>query len=441
VKLLLSAVACWCVLGLQSVALAQPVGSDRPFRGLFGAQELTMGHSLGLSAVLVQAYDDNVTADVGGNPALGAADALGGYFTMLQTSADYDWRTRRVQMGLGVASALRYFSPVERLMNAGQSAALGVAVQLPKRTNLFVNQNVTYSPSYLHSLFPEPTDPSPGTAPTLAPDYTVDDLESLAYGTTASLSRGFTQRGTVGLVADYRKTDFTGATALRPGVTAAGLRGQFSRTMSRNTSFRATYRYGTGQFEGERDKTVEHGIDVGFDYARPLSKTREATFAFSLGTSTLDVPESTEVGRVAGRRYRLVGDVTFGYPLSRTWQLRAQYRRRLEYVAGLTEPVYADGFSSSVQGNFSPTFGLVASAGYSSGYSGQLRRASTFATYFGSVRVQKSLTSHLAAYGEYLYYYYDFSGSALLVPGMPRTLERNGARVGVTVWLTALQKR
>jgi hypothetical protein len=44
------------------------------------------------------------------------------------------------------------------------------------------------------------------------------------------------------------------------------------------------------------------------------------------------------------------------------------------------------------------------------------------------------VTKALATYVEYVYYFYTFSPTLPLPPGVPPGLTRNGVRVGLTLW-------
>jgi hypothetical protein len=138
-----------------------------------------------------------------------------------------------------------------------------------------------------------------------------------------------------------------------------------------------------------------------------------------------------------GPQYKVLGDFAFRYQFRKSWETRASYRRGLEYVPELSAPVYTDGFSAVIGGLFNPRMDFSATAGYSTGESAVLRSASAFDTYTASARVRHAVTRTLAAYVEYLYYYYDF-GRTQLPLGVPSTMERNGIRIGITVWVPVI---
>ena len=83
---------------------------------------------------------------------------------------------------------------------------------------------------------------------------------------------------------------------------------------------------------------------------------------------------------------------------------------------------------------------LSLTAAYASGESLLSPDSLQFDTYTGDVTIRFALTRSLAIFAEYLYYYYQFRGRAELLIGMPSGLERNGGRVGLTLWVPALRK-
>ena len=82
---------------------------------------------------------------------------------------------------------------------------------------------------------------------------------------------------------------------------------------------------------------------------------------------------------------------------------------------------------------------LNVGAGISTGESAVITSTSAFDTYAVNVRVRRSLTRTFAAYLEYVYYFYDF-GAAQVQPGVPPTMERNGVRFGLTIWLPVVRR-
>ncbi len=233
----------------------------------------------------------------------------------------------------------------------------------------------------------------------------------------------------------------------QPDLSTGVARADFLRNLARNVVMRLGYRYRTATFGAPpsevatRDdlSTSEHGLDFGLDYTRRLSATRRLVLGTTVGPSVVSAPGFLPDGTDSGKVYRASTSMTLGYEL-KTWQLRGGFYRGMEYVPQLRQPVYVTGFSADVTALASARLDVTAGGRYSGGGSVLSLDAMTLDTYSADVRVRYALTSTLAAYGEYLYYFYDFRGAAEFGPGVPRALERNGVRAGLTLWVPALRR-
>jgi hypothetical protein len=121
--------------------------------------------------------------------------------------------------------------------------------------------------------------------------------------------------------------------------------------------------------------------------------------------------------------------------MGRTWSAQAQYRREVRYIEGFLHPVFSDSASSSVSGLLSRRVDVAVNASYVTGTVGLSRGSPRFDTYSASARVRRALTRKLAAYIEYLFYHYEFDEAAARPAGLPRKFDRNGVRVGLSLWL------
>jgi hypothetical protein len=208
-------------------------------------------------------------------------------------------------------------------------------------------------------------------------------------------------------------------------------------------SLRLAYRYQYGDLVSgllagtPRLAGTEHGAEFGVDYVRPLSATRRMTFSFGLGSGAANIPGTLSS---PGYEYRALADASLTYQFRRSWEMRAGYRRGLEQIQELTEPVYTDGVTAAVAGFFTEKLDFAASVGYASGTPAVTRSGQAFDTYTASARLRRSLRRNVAVYLAYLYYFYDFTSVAQLQPGVPPSMERNGVRVGLTVWLPAVRR-
>ena len=153
------------------------------------------------------------------------------------------------------------------------------------------------------------------------------------------------------------------------------------------------------------------------------------------------MPQSTPSGNVIFRQYLGNGSTDFSYQFKRTWQARANYRRGVEYVVDIPEPVFADSVGIGIDGFLTRRIDLAVWGGYSSSSSLLNSSALVFDSYGGSLRVRYGLTRLAATYVRVpVYYFYAFADGILLPIGYPRELERHGARVGFTLWMPALRK-
>lgn len=436
-----------CVMGIfvagGEAAFAQTPagGSSRPYSGLFGGRGAAPDsrQSLSFMVSLAEGYNDDTSPQLSTvvDPSAGQA---GGLQTMLVANGNYSWRGPRAQFAVNSASALAYYNDLSATRNLSHSLGIGFNAVLSQKTTLLVNQAAAYSPSYLYGLFPGDATVDPGDGVPPAPEYSVQTRETYSYNTSLGLTHSFTRRTRMSLSGDFNYTDYVRESDVQKDMRVAGLRAQFSRNVKRNSVLGFGYRFRNGNVGFGFEPTTEHGVDVRFDHNRPLSATRRAFLGLRLGSSAVDLPPSAAtLLSAAGRRYLLDGEMSLGYQFSRGWQTRAMYRRGMEYVPALTEPVFTDGVAANLDGAITRRFDLTMSAGYSSGKS-VFRNASTFDTYNGDARLRYALTRTLAAYVQYLYYVYDFGGNTQLAPGLSPRLERNAVRVGFMLWVPVVQR-
>jgi hypothetical protein len=429
-----------CVLTLVCVALpaassfAQTGGASDA--GGSGGSADRRGQSVHLTSTLVEAYDDNLFADVGSvNP---AALIVSGTYTMLQNDFQYSWKNRQSQFGASAAAITRYYTDAGKVKSLSQNLATGFTTRFGQRTSLSVNQTAAHSPSDLLGLFPRVMVSEPGSLAPLDPDYSMSDYEFYSYGTSAGVGIGLTRRSSVSVGADYGYYDFVDETDSRRDTTSYGLQGQFTRAIGRRSTTSVQYQYRTGDFGyGGGAQTVEQGVNVGVEYVRPLSATRQASVGVRLGSSALDVPPGVLNQGFVGRQYRFSGNVNVGYRFGRTWRANANFNRGVEFVAQLGEPVFSNAVMLVADGRLSRRVDVLITGGYATGSSAVNRDGLVFDTYTGTVRLRSAISPRLALYGEYLFYYYDFSGNTIFPTGTPLGLQRNGVRLGLTLTLSS----
>ncbi len=421
-------------------AAAQVTMPPESTRGLFGSGSGANAKSvLDLRVSLLEGYDSDMSREL-----VSAVNPTnthgGGYSTLLDTGGSYAWRGK-TEVVANVNSSLRYYADLGTAQSVGHSAGVGVTRTTAGGLTLLLNQSAAYTPAYFYGLFPATSPIEPGNPGVTAPNYTVADHRTYTYGSTASLSHSVGSRSNVTATGEFMYTDRLQETETWSDISSYSVRGRYGRNTTRNTTMSTELRYRTGEF-GYRagGKTTEVGLDVGFDYARPFSATRQATLSGHVGVSGADYPGQA-LGLVGyQRRYRTIGDASFNYPISHTWTATASIRRGLEYENDLPTPVVNNGASASVSGLLTDRVDIVFSGGYASGESILSSEALNFDTYTGDVKVRYAMSRTLAVSVEYFYYYYNFQNGALLMPGMPPHLERNAVRAGLTWWVPALRR-
>jgi hypothetical protein len=422
-------------------ASAQSTAVPRDGQGLFGAvRPDTSTTRWDFTLVLAEGYDQDVPTSVGQTIDRNSLQS-GGLTTIFGATTNYSWVGRRVEVVGNGAANVRHYQEVGVTRSTSHNGGLGLRYRAG-RTSFLVNEAVAYLPTYMYDLFPTGAPLQPGSAPPNAPDYVVNERESYAYTTSLSAQHDFTTRSRMSLTADYTFNDRRRESVLWQDSQVRGLRADYAYNLGPNTAMLVQYRYRDGNFGyGDGPDTTENGVDFGMNFVKPLSATRSLSFNFKIGTSGADIPELTLNGYAMRRQYQGVGEVGFGYEFGRSWRTRTFFRRGLEYVVDLPEPVFADGFSTSLAGLLSRRVDVLAVAGFSRGASLINRNSLNFDTYTADVRVRVALGRTWATYADYVYYYYDFKGSsAVLLPGIPPGLERNGVRAGLTLWVPALRR-
>lgn len=443
------AMAALAFLAVPAMAVAQgtapsPGQGAGDVVGLFagGAQTQSKGQSLGLNLSIAQAFDQLADGTTSNVPPLGQA----GYYTTGSADLRYGLRRRRLQIGAAAGSTGWYYPSVSGGSSASYYGSGGFAVQLRRRTEIFVNQSVSYDPWFLARLFPVEVATTPGEN-ALPPAGLAPDRRSAftTYSTAASLSHGITRRGTISVNGSFRK----GVLDSQNSQTISYIGGRFSYGLTRNASLRLGYGYRSGDFGYKTGPIVSHDIDVGIDYNRPLSLSRRTIVTFSVGSTLmrrplvdpnglgdlfLDAPDST-IGTSQSLQYAVTGNASLSHRIARTWTAQADYDRGVLFYEGIAQPVLSDAIRASLEGQLSRRMSFSASAGYTKGVSATIGQISDFNAYLGNARIQYLFRKPWVVYGEYAYDGYDISRALQLVNGVPANTRRNTVRAGLSVWV------
>jgi hypothetical protein len=424
--------------GTTSV-FAQESGFQPLPGGLFGpTEDRTARHNLNFSFSIAESYDRDVPPDV---RSFDPNDPMiSGPSTMFMGHTTYHFESSSVQIRANGESVLRHYNQPAQFTPFSYTGDIDVVARLGGRTTLQADQIAAYSPSYLYGLFPSTGQGGPGEAIPPAPDYANSDVGSFTSRTTVALTQGLSPRSGVSATGEFRYANV--GTATVRAVSSQAIGGEYSRNLALRTDVHIGYGYRTGTFGiGELQpgaSAAEHHMLFGFKHSQQLSATRTLIFSADLGASV--VTPSVSAARSDPRRQTLPSvDVVVAWPFAEGWQARGAFRRGVEYVPIVNEPMFANGFTVDLAGLLTSRLECAASARYSTGQSAFNRDAPAFDSYGADLQIRFAVSRTVAVYGGYLYYFYDFPPGAL-TPGIPPSLERNGIRVGLTLWVPAIRR-
>ncbi len=357
----------------------------------------------------------------------------GGRSTMLAASADYARNRRSVQLFGNASTYFRYAQRLDRIAAGSQSAQLGAGIRLPKQGSLEIAQSAAYSPSYLYLLLPTAAPLVPGEATPVNPEFQIDQTESYSYQTRMTLAFGSVRGTRLTTTARYGRSDFKNQIAERRDLVTYVAGARVSRAMSRTAALSVGYEFSAGEF-GVFGLSKVHRGTMGVAYTPALSVTRRATFHLDVSSSMFESPTSAFNGIIANdvaqRLYPLQGEARVDYPFRLKWHAVASYRRSVDFVPGMTEPMFTNGARMRLAGVIGRRIDVAAQAGSATAASVISRDSRNFRTYSGEARLRYALTRAFAIYSEYSYYYYDLRGRSHIATGLPDIYEQHGIRMG-----------
>ena len=430
-----------CAIAVLIAALlvpAPPASAQARSAGVGGAASGEQAREeLNLSMTVGEAYDDNLAADATG-PTPAAGETSGAY-TSLTPGVAFQTRGRRMQFGVNGESNLRYYPSLGSTFAMNQSLGAGMSARVMRKTTLTVNQSFNYVPTYLYGLFVKPTAPVLGEPIITAPGFQTPSLRSYAYGTGVNLEHTINSRTALSFYGDGRRVNFVGNGENSSSVMSAA--GRVAYSVKQGAALRLGYMYREGSYSTAL-RAVEHNLEIGMTYVRPLSATRRWTVGFTLGPTAATVPfVAADTREVTGSYFRFVGDAWTDYQINRSWSARATYHRGLNYLETLAAPVYSDSALVETSGFLSRTVDLRVSASYATGNGlSQNAVAAQFATYATDARVRVALSRNFAVHVQGLFYDYRFDPTLVVVPGMQGHLRRSGVAGGFTMWMPVRSK-
>ncbi len=136
--------------------------------------------------------------------------------------------------------------------------------------------------------------------------------------------------------------------------------------------------------------------------------------------------------------FRVLGNAALTHELGRTWTAQAAYNRGFVFREGFDDPFFTDALTASIGGLVTRRLDLSALARWSFATLDRPGR-NHHDSFAASAQAQYALGRFVALFARYIYYRYEFDEDIPLDPGLARSLERQGIRVGVTTSLPLIR--
>lgn len=368
--------------------------------------------------------------------------AVGRYSNVFSGSADYVHNQRHVDLLGSASSYLRYNYALRQTVVGPQSGQLGATFHLPRTGSLSVGEDASYSPSYLYELFPGDVTQGPEAPAPVNPDYRIDTAKSYSYRSRAALSYGRDIGTKVSATTEYHLADYRGRT-VRPDLNDYEAGATIAHA-SRTKGVSIGYYLREGQF-GSAGWTEGQELRLGLTLSPALSVSRRVTFKMTVTPTRIDLPtsaviESDEQPASGTRRYVVQGDAGINYPFKLTWTASIGYRRGVDYLAVLTEPVMTDAANVGLAGVMGRRVLIVMQGRYGRSAALSAGRGAGLTTATGSARLQFALSRSLALFTEYFYYDYDRGAQHVLAPDLPDAYEQHSVRVGAMLFARPINR-
>lgn len=421
------AITALLVSSVSLAAYAQEVPERRPVQPLFGAPDPRGESEGGISVTgsLFGSYDDNIllsgqnsTSRPPALPGIALGDPLKGAATGYDAAVFLKLPSEKPTFDASVYSTGRYFPEFQEYVAGRQTAQASSSVAgSPWR---YTTVRVTGSGRYSMNA------PPFATAAALS-DADVD-LPSSGDGIrlrrtndvvgSAELEREWGGNKTLTALGGAHSSQIDGGD--RHAIYDMGVR--FAAKVSQYSAFRAGYvrqqvERGIGQY-------VVHHLNIGGNYAKPLSASRRAFIAFSGGSAAV---ESRDTFRLSA-----IGDVDFWYEFKQSWIGAVRYHRGVTFIDEVVDPLLSDSVSGELAGLLSPRLDFSSSATFTRGVVGFSSRE-PYQMYGARSQLRYALSRVLALYGEYLLFHYQFPPTILITGGLPPSTSRQAVKVGLTV--------
>jgi hypothetical protein len=417
----------WAALSAVPSVEAQglPPLDQRPVN-LFGSGPPRSDRTLDLRVSLFGAYDQDVVPfdqyPVGGS-FTNVLRQNSGMFSGVNATTTFGKQFRYVSFSLSGRSNGRYYPSLGELGGFQHLGKGSLSVEY-KSTRVAASQTIERTPFVMFDHAAGLTERPVSDLPPLTSDQSALGRDWKLYGTTFDLSQGLGERTSVRASASLSHARYGDSVMQTEGVS-----GRLSQQVTRDLSLVAGY----GLQQGTHRTLVAapyvtrvHTMDLGIEYGRALSFSRKTSVHVSTG--------STAIQGVAGPvEYRLAGRARVTQDLGRAWRASAAYDRGGGFAEGFQQSYFADTMTADVNGALGRRITIALNGSYSKGIMG-LAASETY-SHNVSTSLRFALSRRAALTGEYVAYHYEIRGAATLPDGVPLSLNRNGVRVSLDLWL------
>ncbi len=455
------AVAAAMVLVDQASALAQAsqAGMGGPPRSpavFQGARPVGEGdNSLTLATSALGGYDTNIFATAGGGSAgggnLGSTSQSDSTFGAVSTSLQWRQTGPRASYFGGVDAGYRAYFDVDDLDAVASAATGGFRFSLTPKSSVGAEARASVQPFYQFSLIGDsgPINPGVPTGPSFTPDFQAGQNLVLRYSYAGDYSYRFSPRLTFSAqgsaIGFHPLEDIESQAQLsRADRWWTGARLTYQAT----TNLAARVGYGYGRFGWRqaplatdvptstpiRQAATTHNIDAGVNYSRALTVARRTYFSFGTGSTILQQGVADADGDLGTTRFDVTGFATLSRQFLRTWNTSLSYVRGIQYIEGYNDVGLFDTVSVGAVGLLSDRLDLSGGAAYSDGRASR-GRGDRIATLSAGTQLRYAISQNVAAFVSYTYAWFDIPPDRRPVSAPTFQPERQGVRVGLTLWL------
>jgi hypothetical protein len=327
------------------------------------------------------------------------------------------------------SSAARYYADLREVVTTRYSGGLTLDSLLARAWRLQLAESASFSPFYQLALAPAGSDaPAVDTAVPTGDDA-VARQHAMQYGSFVGLTHTISERSSLAFNYATRYTQvFDGGTDTN--MQCGGM--SYTHGITKYVGLRLGYAYGVAFTSPTAAPIRNQDLDLGLNYGRAFAPSRRTTFGFSSGSSFVSDGDGS-------LHYVVTGSARLTRRLAPRWTAQVLYDRGLSVPDGATRPFFADTVAANVSGYVNGRTSVRWQPAYSHGVVGLSGETNAFNSESSTTRLEMAISHHLALYVEHFYYRYRFANGAGLPALLASATDRQGARVGLTVWTPLVQ--